>query len=49
MKKAIAIVVFTLFLVSAFAHEYVLIAYKYVIEKGDKLELYLFVSDGFNI
>lgn len=49
MKKAVAIVVFTLFLVSAFAHEYVLIAYKYVIEKGDNLELYLFVADGFNI
>lgn len=49
MKKTFIVLLFSSFLISAFAHEYVLIAYKYVIAKGDKLELHLFVADGFNV
>ena len=49
MKK----IPFALFLVvvlyTAFAHEYVLLAYKYKVAKGDTLEMHLFSSDGFNI
>lgn len=49
MKKAITILL-TIFLATAvFAHEYVLIAYSYMVKEGEKLELHLFVSDGFNI
>lgn len=32
-----------------FAHEYVLLAYKYKVNKGDTLEVHLFVADGFNV
>ncbi len=31
------------------AHEYILLAYKYRVQKGDTLEMHLFVADGFNI
>ncbi len=49
MKKIIFIL-FILF-ISYFlsAHEYILIAYKYRVQKGDTLEMHLFASDGFNI
>ncbi len=33
----------------AMAHEYVLIAYKWVLHIGENLELHLFVADGFNV
>lgn len=49
MKKAITISL-TIFLATiVFAHEYVLIAYKYIVKEGEKLELHLFVAEGFNI
>jgi uncharacterized GH25 family protein len=49
MKKAITIL-FTLFLATTvFAHEYILLAYNYIVTEGEKLELHLFVADGFNI
>ncbi len=49
MKKAVAILL-TLFLATTvFAHEYVLIAYNFIVKEGEKLELHLFVADGFNI
>lgn len=31
------------------AHEYVLLAHTYRLQKGDSLELHLFVADGFNV
>lgn len=34
---------------SVFAHEYILIVSKYKVNKGDTLEVHLFVADGFNI
>lgn len=49
MKKSITFVLAILLGTALLAHEYVLIAYKYVVKKGDNLELHLFVSDGFNI
>ena len=49
MKKA-ATLLLTLFVVTTvFAHEYILIAYNYMVKEGEKLELHLFVADGFNI
>ncbi len=43
-------VLMTFFLaISVFAHEYVLLAYHFILKEGEKLELHLFVSDGFNI
>lgn len=49
MKKSLIIfsVLFMSLLVSG--HEYVLLAYKYKVQKGDSLEMHLFVADGFNI
>ena len=49
MKK-LTIILLTIFLTTTvFAHEYVLIAYNYIVKEGEKLELHLFVADGFNI
>ncbi|TDH23534.1 DUF4198 domain-containing protein [Segetibacter sp. 3557_3] len=49
MKKALTIICM-LFIGSILnAHEYVLLAYKYHVQKGDTLEVHLFVADGFNI
>ena len=36
-------------LFSALGHEYILIAYKFKVQKGDTLEMHLFVADGFNV
>lgn len=49
MKKAIITVLTLCLATTVFAHEYVLIAYKYIVKEGEKLELHLFVADGFNI
>jgi uncharacterized GH25 family protein len=49
MKKIFFAVVLSALLFSAIAHEYILIAYKYKVQKGDTLEMHLFVSDGFNV
>ena len=49
MKKCIAGVALLLFCFVVFAHEYILLAESYTIEKGDTGVVRLFVSDGFNI
>jgi len=49
MKKMVIGVLLCGILFTAFAHEYILIAYKYKVAKGDTLEMHLFVADGFNI
>ncbi len=49
MKKTLTLILTICLATSLFAHEYVLIAYEYVVKKGGKLELHLFVADGFNI
>jgi hypothetical protein len=49
MKKRVFGLIFLIFGFTAFAHEYVLLAYKYIVKEGDTLELHLFVADGFNI
>ncbi len=49
LKKCICGLIFLAFGLTAFAHEYVLLAYKYIVKEGDTLELHLFVADGFNI
>lgn len=49
MKKTFFASIFCGLLLTAFAHEYILIAEKYKVQKGDTLEMHLFVSDGFNI
>ena len=49
MKKGLAIIAILLVSYFAIAHEYVLLAYKYKVQKGDTLELHLFSADGFNI
>ena len=50
MKK-ISILLLTAFLIifTAIAHEYILIASNFKVNRGDTLELHLFVADGFNI
>ncbi|MEH6680743.1 MAG: DUF4198 domain-containing protein [Sediminicola sp.] len=49
MKKTVTFLS-AIFLVSTvLAHEYILIAYKFIVQEGEKLELHLFVADGFNI
>ncbi len=49
MKKLLYTLSLFGLLFSAFAHEYILLAYKYKLQKGDTLEMHLFVADGFNI
>ncbi len=49
MKKIILALFSCLILSSVFAHEYVMLAYQFVVKKGDTLEIHLFVADGFNI
>lgn len=49
MKKALTILLSIFLVTTVFAHEYILIAHKYMIQQGEKLELHLFVADGFNI
>jgi len=49
MKKLFIGAVLLAFIITAFAHEYILLAYKFKVAKGDTLELHLFVADGFNI
>jgi len=49
MKKANTILLSIFLAATVFAHEYVLIAYNYIVKDGEKLELHLFVADGFNI
>jgi len=49
MKKML-IITSVLFITSlVFGHEYILLAYKYKVQKGDTLEMHLFVADGFNL
>lgn len=49
MKRTITILLIIFLTTTVFAHEYVLIAYNYIVKEGEKLELHLFVADGFNI
>ncbi len=49
MKKAITILLMIFSATTVFSHEYVLIAYNYIVKEGERLELHLFVADGFNI
>lgn len=49
MKKFILLTSLLLLMIVSNGHEYILLAYKYVLQKGDDLEMHLFVSDGFNI
>lgn len=49
MKKTITIFLAFFLATAIFAHEYVLIAYNFFVKEGEKLELHLFVADGFNI
>lgn len=47
--RVISFLMGVLMIGSVFAHEYILIASKYRVYKGDTLEVHLFVADGFNI
>ena len=49
MKKTIAILLAISLATTVYAHEYILIAYDFVVKEGEKLELHLFVADGFNV
>jgi uncharacterized GH25 family protein len=49
MKKSVTFFISILLATTLFAHEYVLIAYDFFVKEGQKLELHLFVADGFNI
>lgn len=49
MKKLSLLLGISFLMLLAFAHEYVLLVAKYKLQKGDMLEIHLFVSDGFNI
>lgn len=49
MKKTFIILLAICLATTVFAHEYVLIAYNFIVKEGEKLELHLFVADGFNI
>lgn len=49
MKKMLIIISVLFITLLVFGHEYILLAYKYKVQKGDTLEMHLFVADGFNI
>lgn len=49
MKKQFLIILALATAMAAWAHEYILLAEKYKLQKGDDLELHLFVADGFNV
>ncbi|MEO6819537.1 MAG: DUF4198 domain-containing protein [Ginsengibacter sp.] len=49
MKKILIVFALLTILITAFAHECILIAYKWRVNKGDTLEMHLFIADGMNI
>ena len=49
MKKKYFVVLLLLLFGTTMAHEYILLAAKFRLHKGDLLEVHLFVADGFNI
>lgn len=49
MRKFVLLFLACVVVWMAFAHEYILSAYKYRLQKGDTLEVHLFVADGFNV
>jgi uncharacterized GH25 family protein len=49
MKKRIILILTVFLTTTVFAHEYFFIAYNFILNEGEKLELHLFVADGFNI
>lgn len=49
MKKGVVVSLCTVLFLTALAHEYVLLAAKYRLQKGETLEMHLFAADGFNL
>ncbi|MEP7323949.1 MAG: DUF4198 domain-containing protein [Saprospiraceae bacterium] len=49
MKKFVCFLVLIGIVVSVQGHEYILLPYKFRLEKGDNLEVHLFSADGFNV
>ncbi len=49
MKRFLLLLTVVLLIIYVFAHEYILIAHKFRLSKGDSLEVHLFVADGFNV
>ncbi len=49
MKKIALLAGLLIVVILAFSHEYILLAYKFKVSKGDTLEMHLFVADGFNL
>jgi uncharacterized GH25 family protein len=49
MKKALLLLLSLCAFTALFAHEYVLLAYEFFVKPGGRLEMRLFVADGFNI
>ena len=49
MKKTVTLLITIFLATTVVAHEYVLMAYDFIVEEGQRLELHLFVADGFNI
>ena len=49
LKLTMVLLSALLLIFTAFAHEYILLASKFNVAKGDMLELHLFVADGMNI
>lgn len=49
MKNSMMLFIVLMSAVFVFAHEYILLANKFRLKKGENLEMHLFVADGFNI
>ena len=49
MKKILFFLILVTLIISVFAHEYILLAAKFKVKRGDNLEMHLFAADGFNI
>ncbi|MEP6751070.1 MAG: DUF4198 domain-containing protein [Bacteroidota bacterium] len=49
MKRYLLLACLLLLLTGVFGHEYILMAYHFKLNKGDNLEIHLFVADGFNV
>ncbi|MDI9338495.1 MAG: DUF4198 domain-containing protein [Alphaproteobacteria bacterium] len=49
MKKKIFFIFAIVIVITSFAHEYMILASKFDVRKGDSVECHLFVADGFNI
>ncbi len=49
MKKGLLFLICVFVFGIGFSHEYILLAYKFIVQTGEKLEVHLFVADGFNV